>query len=80
MAENGNVNFVLGKTLSVLPEAELFEPVRNLLHRRPSTDITLSVLDRHIGKFTNTRQDRVARGRVAAHRTEQGIIAMARWQ
>src|SRR5262245_20335597 len=33
MAENGNVNLVLGKALSVLPEAELFEPVRNPLHR-----------------------------------------------
>src|SRR5262249_36531829 len=38
MAENGNVNLVLGKALSVLPETELSEPVRNLLHRRPSTD------------------------------------------
>ena len=35
MTENGNVNLVLGKSLSVLPETELFEPVRNLLHRRP---------------------------------------------
>src|SRR6516225_7570154 len=59
MAEDGNVNFVLGKALSVLPETELIEPVRNLLHRRPSTDLTLSVLDRHVGEFTNTRQDRV---------------------
>jgi hypothetical protein len=33
MAENGNVNLVLGKALSVLPETEPFEPVRNLLHR-----------------------------------------------
>ena len=31
MAENGNVNLVLGKALSVLPETEPFEPVRNLL-------------------------------------------------
>jgi hypothetical protein len=31
-----------------LPETELFEPVRNLLHRRSSTDLTLSVLDRHV--------------------------------
>ena len=60
MAENANVNFVLGKALSVLPETELFEPVRNLLHRRPSTDKTVSVLDRQVGEFTNTRQDRVA--------------------
>ena len=71
MAENGNVNFVLGKALSVLPETELFEPVRNLLHRRPSTDLTLSVLDRQVGEFSNTRQNRVASGRVAAPRTER---------
>jgi len=75
MAENGNVNLVLGKALSVLSETELLKPVRNLLHRRPSADKTLSVLDRYVGKFTNTRQDRVARGHVAAHRTEGGIVA-----
>ena len=34
MAEYGNINLILGKALSVLPETELFEPVRNLLHRR----------------------------------------------
>ena len=33
MAENGNVNLVLGKALSVLLETKLFEPVRNPLHR-----------------------------------------------
>jgi hypothetical protein len=35
MTENGNVDLVLGKSLSVLPETELSEPVRNLLHRSP---------------------------------------------
>ena len=56
MAENGNVNLVLGKALSVLPETEPFEPVRNLLHRRPSTDLTLSVLDRHVvGAYQSPR-------------------------
>src|SRR6516162_4215344 len=60
VTQNLEVNIVLGKALSVLPETELFEPVRNLLHRRPSTDLTLSVLDRQVGEFTNTRQDRVA--------------------
>ena len=33
MGEYGNINFILGKTLSVLPKTEPFEPVRNLLHR-----------------------------------------------
>src|SRR5215469_381129 len=73
MAENGNVNFVLGKALSVLPETQLFEPVRNLLHRRPSTDLMLSVLDRQVGEFTNTRQDRVV---VLAVRPLQAFYAM----
>jgi hypothetical protein len=41
MAENGNVNLVLGKALSILPEAELFEPVRNPLHRN-SADFLLA--------------------------------------
>src|SRR5271165_1345637 len=35
MGEYGNINLILGKTLSVLPETELFQPVRNLLHRGP---------------------------------------------
>ena len=60
VAQNIEVNIILGKALSVLPETKLFEPVRNLLHRRSSTDLTLCVLDRHVGEFTNTRQDRVA--------------------
>jgi len=38
-----------------LPETELFEPVRNWFHRRPSADLALSVLDWHIGELTNTR-------------------------
>src|SRR4029079_13045874 len=33
VGENGHVNVVLGKPLRVLGHAELFEPVRNLLHR-----------------------------------------------
>src|SRR5579871_2880273 len=35
IGEYGNINLILGKTLSVLPETELFQPVRNLLHRGP---------------------------------------------
>jgi hypothetical protein len=35
VGENGDVNVVLGKALSVLGHAECFEPVRNLLHRGP---------------------------------------------
>ena len=33
VAKDGEINVVLGKTLRVLGHAELFEPVRNLLHR-----------------------------------------------
>src|SRR6516225_11683467 len=48
VTQNFEINIILGKALSVLPETEPFEPVHNLLHRRPSTDLTLSVLDRHV--------------------------------
>ena len=33
VGENGHINVVLGEPLRVLGHAELFEPVRNLLHR-----------------------------------------------
>jgi len=33
--EYGNVNFILGQALRVLPEAKLPKPVRNLLHAAP---------------------------------------------
>src|SRR5215475_5988018 len=48
VTQNIEINIILGKALSVLPETKLFEPVRNLLHRRSSTDLTLSILDRHV--------------------------------
>src|SRR5262249_18429575 len=38
VTQNFEINIILGKALSVLPETEPFEPVRNLLHRRPSTE------------------------------------------
>ena len=60
MTEYGDVDLVVGKALHILGHAEFFEPIRNLLHRRPPTDLTLSVLDRHVGEFTNTRKDGVA--------------------
>ena len=36
VAEDRDINSVLGKTLGVLGHAEVFEPVRNLLHRGPT--------------------------------------------
>ncbi len=33
VAKNFEINIVLGKTLGVLGHAELWEPIRNLLHR-----------------------------------------------
>jgi hypothetical protein len=33
VAEDGEINAALGKAFGVLGHAELFEPVRNLLHR-----------------------------------------------
>ena len=35
VAKDGDINVVLGKALRVLGHAELFEPLRNLLHRGP---------------------------------------------
>jgi len=35
IGQNGEGDVVLSKLLSLLPEAELPEPVRNLLHPRP---------------------------------------------
>ena len=55
-AENLYIDIVFSKTLSVLGHAELFEPVCNLLHSRPPTDLALSVLDRQDKKST-TRAD-----------------------
>jgi hypothetical protein len=34
VTQNIEINIILGKALSVLPETELFEPIRNLLHGR----------------------------------------------
>ena len=38
--QDGKINVILGKALCVLSETELFEPVRNLLHRG-SADIVI---------------------------------------
>ena len=76
VTQNLEINIILGKALSVLPETEPFEPVRNLLHRRPSTDLTLSVLDRHVVRVLPTlaKIEYLGRPRRRAH-TEQGIVA-----
>src|SRR5215468_3924966 len=46
MRQHRNIDAVLSETLGVLGQAEPSEPIRNLLHRQPPTDLTLSVLDR----------------------------------
>jgi len=43
VGENREINAVFSKTIRVLGHAELFEPVRNLLHRDPSLGRTCSV-------------------------------------
>ena len=70
-------NIVLGKPLRILPEVELFEPVRNLLHRRPPTDSALSVLDRQEKKST-TCADLLSRPGESALRTRE-LRASARF-
>src|SRR6516165_7666548 len=42
VAQNGKINIVLGKALNVLLHTELFEPVRNLLHRGPAEYLWLA--------------------------------------
>ena len=39
IGQDAEIDSVLGKTLGVLGHAEFFEPVCNLLHRRPPTDL-----------------------------------------
>jgi hypothetical protein len=39
ITEDREIDVVLGKTLRVLGHAEFFEPIRNLLHRRPRADL-----------------------------------------
>jgi hypothetical protein len=41
--QDGKADVVLGKPLRVLPEPELFEPVRNLLHLRQRLRLSGSV-------------------------------------
>src|SRR5215475_15949480 len=74
VTQNFEINIILGKALSVLPETEPFEPVRNLLHRRPSTDLTLSVLDRHVVGVYQPSPRSSTPGARRRH-TEQGIVA-----
>jgi hypothetical protein len=40
MGEGRKINPVVDKTLGILGHAELFEPVRNLLHRGPLADLS----------------------------------------
>ena len=35
MRQHRDIDAVLGEALAVLGQAEFFEPIRNLLHRRP---------------------------------------------
>jgi hypothetical protein len=43
MGECRDIDPILGKTLGVLGHAELFEPVSNLLHRRPRFIVAVQV-------------------------------------
>jgi hypothetical protein len=47
ITENAAIDVIFDKALGGLGHVELLEPARNLLHRRPPTDLTLSVLYRH---------------------------------
>jgi hypothetical protein len=45
MAEDGKIDIVIGKGFSILGHAELFEPLRNLLHRGHQDPVVARVLD-----------------------------------
>src|SRR5262249_60721397 len=76
VTQNIEINIILGKALSVLPETELFEPVRNLLHRRPSTDLTLSVLDRHVaGVYQHSSRSSIP-GRGTPHTAQAEVCTL----
>ena len=67
LAENLDIDVVFGKALGVLGQAELFEPVCNLLHRRrPYGYDDSRVLDRHRTKST-TRAKPVVGPRRSGH-------------
>ena len=54
LAENLNIDVVLGEASRILGHAELFEPICNLLHRGPPADLALSVLDRQEKELYHT--------------------------
>jgi hypothetical protein len=45
MRQHRDIDAVLGKALAVFRQAELFEPIHNLLHRAAPTGLTPSDLD-----------------------------------
>src|SRR5215472_9260385 len=54
VGENGEINSVLGKALSVLGHAEFFEPICNLLHGGPPT-----VSSWHDGVFDHRNRESI---------------------
>lgn len=58
MAEYGDVNFILGKALRVLPETKLSKPVRNVLQKAPRFLVHSS--DRQFGEFILFRESMAA--------------------
>ena len=40
ISKDSEIDVILGKTFRVNGHAKLFEPIRNLLHRRPRADFT----------------------------------------
>jgi hypothetical protein len=52
ITQDREINIVLGKAPGILGQAELFEPVRDLLHRAPSAGLHNQVSARRSGKTT----------------------------
>jgi hypothetical protein len=49
VSKDSKIDVVLGKALSVLPETELLEPVRNLLHRGRAPEVFSSMVRSRTG-------------------------------
>ena len=73
IAKDRGVDIVLGKALRVLGHAERFEPVRNLLHRGPSTAIERT----HDGCSSSNALTRFRS--TASNRSVDQIGPSARW-
>jgi hypothetical protein len=66
MRQHRDIDAIFGEAFAVLGQAERFEPIRNLLHRWPPADLTLSVLDLQ-NRQSTTRANKLSRPQEGLH-------------